>query len=648
MTRAPSRLGQAAALVVVTLLAMLAGSLAVSAQESGFTIRTSQFDEDGTTTLTIAVQEPLDTPLTAGDIQVTEDGVPVTDLTVQSVGSEGVSGPDVAVALLIDTSGSTAGEPLAAAKEAAKAFLDELEEIGAAAAVIEFKNEVFLRAPLTSDLDGLDAVIDAMEASGATLLYDSVLLAADLLGDVDALRTIVIFSDGDDNGSTASESDAIQAALAVDAPIMNVILVSEVLNLEVLERLAIGSGGMNVAVESADELAAAFDEVAATLTNLYVVQYTASTIGPPELNMSVTVDLPSGTTSQSFTALNPRRAAPVIVDPQPVERTASLLTSPVALIVGLVLAFVALAAVLFFLVQTPRSRASRNLERELSTYVEGGRRHADSSAVAEALRRQATALLGRSEAAARIESRVQKMLDQGQIPLRSVELLAIMVLAGLLAGGLGLLLVGWRAFFVFAPIAFIIPWLFVVVRRARRLKRFLEMLPDTLQLIAGSLSAGYGVVQALDMVAKESEDPVSTEFNRVLVESRLGMPLDDSLRDMAERMDSDDFLWVVLAMNIQREVGGNLAALMNTVATTLREREALRRHIKALSAEGKLSAVVLVLLPIFLAVYLILVNPAYVGTLTQSLIGFAMIGVGAVGMIIGIFWIRGLIRAIEV
>jgi tight adherence protein B len=192
------------------------------------------------------------------------------------------------------------------------------------------------------------------------------------------------------------------------------------------------------------------------------------------------------------------------------------------------------------------------------------------------------------------------------------------------------------------------PYLYVMVKQSQRLAKFLAQLPDTLQLMSGSLSAGYGVLQAIDLVADEAGEPIASEFQRVLVEARLGMPLEDSLEGMADRMDSDDFRWVVLAMNIQREVGGNLADLLRTVAQTLRDREALRRHIKALAAEGKLSAIILVILPFFLAGYLILVNPTYVGTLTESVFGWILIGIGVIGIIVGMVWIRNLIRAIEV
>lgn len=191
------------------------------------------------------------------------------------------------------------------------------------------------------------------------------------------------------------------------------------------------------------------------------------------------------------------------------------------------------------------------------------------------------------------------------------------------------------------------PRVVVANKIERRTSAFLAQLPDTLQLLAGSLKAGYGLLQAIDTVVQETDDPTSTEFARVLTEARLGMPLEDALEGMAGRMRSEDFGWVVMAINIQKQVGGNLAALLEVVAGTLREREQVRRQVKVLSAEGRLSAVVLIALPFFFAGYLALVNGEYLGELLSSGIGLAMIAGGIALMALGIAWIRKII-AIEV
>ncbi len=135
-----------------------------------------------------------------------------------------------------------------------------------------------------------------------------------------------------------------------------------------------------------------------------------------------------------------------------------------------------------------------------------------------------------------------------------------------------------------------LPWLYLGMRKSRRLKAFNGQLAETLQLIAGSLSAGLSLAQSLDTVVREGSDPVAGEFRRALIEARLGVQVEDSLDSIAKRMESADFEWIVMAIRIQREVGGNLAELLLKVAATMRERDYLRRQVKTLSAEGKMSA----------------------------------------------------------
>ena len=137
---------------------------------------------------------------------------------------------------------------------------------------------------------------------------------------------------------------------------------------------------------------------------------------------------------------------------------------------------------------------------------------------------------------------------------------------------------------------------------------------------------------------------MSSEFQRALTEARLGLPLEDSLGSMADRVGTDDFRWVVVAMNIQRQVGGNLAELLETVAQTLRGREQVYRQIRVLSAEGRLSAIILFALPFGLLGYLLVFNPTYLAPLLSASIGLLMIAGAVVLMLIGWVWIRRLIK----
>jgi tight adherence protein B len=169
-------------------------------------------------------------------------------------------------------------------------------------------------------------------------------------------------------------------------------------------------------------------------------------------------------------------------------------------------------------------------------------------------------------------------------------------------------------------------------------------LPETLQLISGSLSAGYSLAQALDTVVREGQQPMTAEFNRALVETRLGVPIEDALEGVASRMHSKDFAWVVMAYRIQREVGGNLAELLATLAETMRERDALRRQVRALSAEGRLSGWILGLLPPVFAIYLLTTRPSYLRPLVTDPLGVLLVSVGAVLLVVGALWMRKAVK----
>jgi tight adherence protein B len=162
--------------------------------------------------------------------------------------------------------------------------------------------------------------------------------------------------------------------------------------------------------------------------------------------------------------------------------------------------------------------------------------------------------------------------------------------------------------------------------------------------MASGLQAGQSLPQAVDTAAKEGADPVASEFRKAIVEQRLGVDITDSLDDVAGRMGSQDFRWVVMAVRIQREVGGNLAELLSTVANTLRERDYLRRQVRTLSAEGRLSAWIIGALPPAFVLYLIVIRGSYLAPMLHSTLGWLMIGYGVVSMAVGAFWLSKVVK----
>jgi tight adherence protein B len=210
---------------------------------------------------------------------------------------------------------------------------------------------------------------------------------------------------------------------------------------------------------------------------------------------------------------------------------------------------------------------------------------------------------------------------------------------GLLIGG-GNLILG----LIFMILGALGPWFYLGFRRKRRKKKFERALPDTLQLMSGSLAAGLSLAQSVDTIVRDGTEPVASEFRKVLVETRLGLSLETALQGVADRFKSKDFDWVVMAINIQRQVGGNLAELLTTVAGTMREREYMRRQVAALSAEGRLSAMVLGGLPPAFMLYLLLANRDYVIVLFTRPVGILMLVAGAVILSVGMFWMSRVVK----
>ena len=224
------------------------------------------------------------------------------------------------------------------------------------------------------------------------------------------------------------------------------------------------------------------------------------------------------------------------------------------------------------------------------------------------------------------------------VPLPDVVLLV--GLATVVLGALGLLLGGVLPAVVFAAAAPLGTKVLLGLKRGRRQAAFADQLDDSLQLMASSLRAGHSLLRAVDAVSTEAAAPTSEEFARIVNETRVGRDLGDALDEVAERMDSDDFRWVAQAIGIHREVGGNLAEVLDTVGHTIRERNAIRRQVKALSAEGKLSAVVLMALPFGIVSFLSVTNPAYLAGFTEGLAGYLMIAAVVVLLTVGGLWLR--------
>lgn len=240
---------------------------------------------------------------------------------------------------------------------------------------------------------------------------------------------------------------------------------------------------------------------------------------------------------------------------------------------------------------------------------------------------------------------IESALEQANLPLKAGEAIIAAIGVALLAFVLVTALTQSFVWGIVAGTLVVVGSLmFVNNVAARTRKRFENQLPDTLNLLATSLRAGYSLLQAVEAVGEEAPEPTRREFGRAMAEIRLGRNINDALGDISERMASQDFEWTVMAIGIQREVGGNLAEVLQTTSETMVQRNRLRREMKALTAEGRISAIVLSILPIFLFIFINLANPDYMKPLLESTIGWVVLGGALVFIGIGIFWMSKIVK----
>ena len=248
-------------------------------------------------------------------------------------------------------------------------------------------------------------------------------------------------------------------------------------------------------------------------------------------------------------------------------------------------------------------------------------------------------------------ARFGERLELAGIAMRPASVVTLVALIAAGAALLGSVLALVRG----AAIAWLLPAALVVLvilgaraviehRVAKRRQLFAEQLDDTLQLLASGLRAGHSLPAALDSVAVEAESPTAEEFARLLNKHRIGYDLAQAIEECAERMHCDDLAWTAQAVGIHREVGGNLGEVLDHVGDTIRERNQIRRQVRILSAEGRISANVLIALPLAIAGILAIVSPNYVSLFVTTPMGLVLIGISLVLFVVGVLWLRAIVR----
>ena len=189
-----------------------------------------------------------------------------------------------------------------------------------------------------------------------------------------------------------------------------------------------------------------------------------------------------------------------------------------------------------------------------------------------------------------------------------------------------------------------LPKFLIYKKKTNRFKMFDEQINDGIVIIANSLKAGYSFLQAISVVVEETEDPFSKEFKKLLKEMSLGISMEDSLINILERVQSEDLKLLVNAILIQKDIGGNLSEILENISITIRERQKIQNELKTLTAQGKLSGIIISLLPVFLGVIIYLLNKEYMISLFTTKVGLAMVGCACINQLMGIFMIKKIVK----
>ncbi|KAA3639507.1 MAG: hypothetical protein DWP92_04560 [Armatimonadetes bacterium] len=326
------------------------------------------------------------------------------------------------------------------------------------------------------------------------------------------------------------------------------------------------------------------------------------------------------------------------------SETAASSSGSMLVILAAVAGSIAIFLLIIILFGSGRTRTEASVTSRLATY---GSASDGSTGIFSRFRFLRKAARSAESAAEKrgATNKIEGALEAADLPLKPGE--AIVGILGLsIMTGIVVVAITRSALWGIVAAGLIVVGSLVFVNQvaARSRNRFEEQLPDTLNLIATSLRAGYSLLQAVEAVGQEAAEPTRREFGRAIAEIRLGKSIDDALDDIAVRMGSQDFDWTVMAINIQREVGGNLAEVLQTTAETMVQRNRLRREMKALTAEGRISAIVLALMPIFLFGAISVLNPGYIEPLLESTIGVIIMVIGGLFILVGIYWMQKIVK----
>ena len=557
-----------------------------------------------------------------------ENGRLVSSLRAENLGQA------KSVVLAVDRSRSMKGKPFADAIAAAQAFLRAKLPRDRVAVATFATTPVMLAdfSPFAGDAQTALRSLSVDRAEGTTL-YDGVVKSANgFAREPNAGRVVIVVTDGNETRSTATLENAINAAREAGVLLYVVAIESKQFNPAPLKRLARDTGGSYRGAGSSTELRTIYAGIAAELRRTWRLEYLTSARPGNALKLDASIPKLGAASAQLTIEGEAGNAPPAPSKLLPKKVYESFLGTQ---LLGALVGLLVLLAGTFLVSSVRGSRLRRRLAPHLAPGPGAKRKR-------ERQRLQAAAGLFRATERTfghwKQWIALARMLERSDTPLRAVEFVYICMGSGLATGLIaGMAAQGTMIVLLAMAGGASIPFLVVWVKGKRRTRAFENQLPDLLITLAAALKAGHSFKTGLQTIVDEGRPPASKELKRVLTEAQLGRPIDDSLSEMAVRLGSKNFEFVITAVTIQRQVGGSLAGLIDMVADTVRQRQQFARKIKGLTAMGRAGAYVLMGLPFFMAGAITVLNREYMDPLYHSSTGHKLIAMMLVMMAFGSF-----------
>jgi tight adherence protein B len=583
---------------------------------------------------TYVITLPTGRTLTLRGVHVTENGSPPADATLTPASQ--ASKKTFGVVLVNDTSFSMAGKPLAAALAADNAFIRQRnlhEQVGA----IFFNKKATKPLPLTTSSEKIaEAFASQPTLSGGTHIYDAVARAEEMLKQANITSgSIVVLSDGADTGSKKTLDQVAKFANHANMRIYTIGLNDAAYRPETLQALAAAGHGQ-YAQAKAGKLPQLFDQLGQQLSNEYLLQY--KSLLKPDVTAHVQVSV-NGAGTETAAYKTPAIPATQAGAGTFHKSIGSRVWGSVLTMLLIVLLGAAVVALLTWALLQPKSTnlparmaefvSIRDLQRE-NKGLSGPTPVSDPNAPTDPER-------------GGVWDRFKETLEIANIPTDPT-----VIVMGTLAGTVFAFLLiyaatgsMWWGLFALGVPYIVREWILRTL--AHRRNKFAEQLPDALQVVASALRSGHSFAGALAVVVDSGSEPMKSELQRVVADEQLGVPIQDSLGVVAARMASTDVEQLALVAELQREAGGNAAEVIDRVAETVRERFDLKRLIKTLTTQGKMSRWIVSALPVFIIIVIQLHNPHYLHPLLGTTGGRIVFGLAAAWAVAGSLVIKKIV-----